>query len=97
MDSMLFAEKLKKLRKEKKLTQRELAEKLDISYTTAKNLETKKDAAFALRTETAKELLHFFDCDFEYLFGKQQQPRKDISSAATITDTVVKRRGENDA
>lgn len=85
MEATSFAEKLRKLRKEKKLTQRELAEKLNISYTTAKNLETKEAAALALRTETTKELLQFFDCDFEYLFGEQEQPRKDVSSAATIT------------
>lgn len=80
-----FGEKLRKLRNDAGLTQQQLAKELGISYTTIKDLESKPEACMNLRTESSLKILDFFKCDLAYLFGEQEQPRKEIASAAAIT------------
>lgn len=80
-----FCKKFRKLRIESGKTQQQLAKEIGISYTAIKDLESKPMACKNLRTESTLNILKVLKCDLEYLFGEQEQPRKEIASAATTT------------
>ena len=59
--------RLKELRKEKGLTQQQLAEKIGTTKLTISNWENEKHI---IKTSTAKELAEFFNVNVEYLLGE---------------------------
>lgn len=67
----LFAFRVKKLRKEQKLSQQELAEALGLTQTTISGIEG------GLRTTTIEKLIllaKFFDVSTDYLLGLKDEP-----------------------
>ncbi|MEJ6950822.1 cobalamin-dependent protein [Natronospora cellulosivora (SeqCode)] len=66
-----FASRLKKLRKEKKLRQKDLAEELDLAQTTIANYE--KNTRFP-NQETLIQIAEFFDVSLDYLLGRSKKP-----------------------
>lgn len=68
---MNFAEKLKKLRKEKKLSQAEIAKKLDVSIRTVQNYELGK--SYPRNRENYQILANLLDCDVNYLLTENTE------------------------
>ena len=67
----LFAFRVKKLRKQKKLSQAELAEVLGLKQTTISGIES------GLRTTTIEKLIllaKYFDVSTDYLLGLKDEP-----------------------
>lgn len=67
----LFAFRVKKLRKERKLSQQELAEALGLTQTTISGIES------GLRTTTIEKLIllaKFFGVSTDYLLGLKDEP-----------------------
>ena len=62
--------RLKQLRKERRLTIRQLEEKVGINYATISRLES-EDRPFTLDHLT--RLSQFFDCSFDYILGKSDE------------------------
>lgn len=65
---MIFSERLKTLRKEKKLTQKELAEQIGISQKSYSHWETgKNEASF----ENLIKLADLLEVSIDWLFGRE--------------------------
>lgn len=67
----LFAFRVKKLRKQRKLSQQELAEALGLTQTTISGIES------GIRTTTIEKLIllaKFFDVSTDYLLGLKDEP-----------------------
>ena len=67
----LFAFRVKKLRKQKKLSQQELAEALGLKQTSISGIES------GIRTTTIEKLIllaKFFDVSTDYLLGLKDEP-----------------------
>ena len=67
----LFAFRVKKLRKQKKLSQQELAEALGLTQTTISGIES------GIRTTTIEKLIllaKFFEVSTDYLLGVKDEP-----------------------
>ena len=68
---MTFGQKLKKLRTEKNLTQKDLADQLHVTFQTVSKWESDiNEPDFS----TLKEIAKLLDCSIEYLFSEDEQP-----------------------
>ena len=66
---MIFSERLKTLRKEKKLTQKELAEQIGISQKSYSHWETGKNEP---SLENLIKLADLFEVSLDWLFGRDK-------------------------
>ena len=73
----IFGEKLKELRKEKRLTQKELAEKFHVSKTTICQWETFKQEPCI---DDIIKIAKFFDVRTDYLFGLEDETGSKIQN-----------------
>ncbi|WP_339271659.1 helix-turn-helix transcriptional regulator [Paenibacillus sp. FSL W8-0187] len=64
--------RIKELRKDKKLTQRELAQKLEIDNTTVSKWEAD---VYEPDTNTLNKLADFFEVTTDYLLGRTENPK----------------------
>lgn len=77
--NMKFYQRLTGLRQEKSLTQKELAEQLDMSRSAYSLYELgKREPDF----ETLQKLANFFDCTTDYLLGRTDQKKPEIIDLA---------------
>lgn len=76
----LYLNRLKQLRKERRLTIRQLEEKVGINYATISRLES-EDRPFTLDHLT--RLSQFFDCSFDYILGKTDERKPELKKVAT--------------
>ena len=67
---MIILNRLKQLRLEKRLTMRELADKVGINYVTFSYLENEKRP---FNLDHLTRLSQFFDCSFDYILGKTDE------------------------
>lgn len=65
---MIFSERLKRLRKEKKLTQKELAEQIGISQKSYSHWETGKNEP---SLENLIKLVDLLEVSIDWLFGRE--------------------------
>jgi len=77
-----FSERLKKLRKEKKLTQEELANMLNVGVSTISMYETGKSTP---NDEIKKKLADIFDVSIDYLIGRSDIRKPD---AYNVLDAI---------
>lgn len=80
-----FPERLKKLRKEKDIYQKELADKLNLGRTTIGGYE---QGSRSPDKETLNKIADFFDVSTDYLLGRtdHQRPLKDIPGIVPVTN-----------
>lgn len=71
----MIIERLKKLRKERKLTQKDIATFLDISQPAYQQFESGKKK---MNLETMEKLADFFNVSTDYLLGKTDFPDLDL-------------------
>lgn len=74
--------KIKELRKINALTQTDLATAIDVSLDTVKNWEQGYNYP---TIDKLQDLADFFNCDYDFLFGKQAKPIKQISDISHCT------------
>ena len=74
--------RLKELRKEKKLTQKELAEKTDIPYRTLQRWE---NGETDIKSEKANELAKLFNVSVSYLLGYSDK----VNAKAKLLDIII--------
>ena len=74
--------KIKQLRKEKKLTQKELAEETDISYRTLQRWE---NGETDIKPEKAQQLADFFGVSVGYLLGYSEK----VNAKANLLDIII--------
>ena len=74
--------KIKQLRKEKKLTQKELAEKTDIPYRTLQRWE---NGETDIKPEKAQQLADFFGVSVGYLLGYSEK----VNAKANLLDIII--------
>lgn len=74
---MSFGHKLKTLRKQRGLTQKELAEKLFLSQSSITRFE--KDEILPT-SETLSKIANYFDVSIDFLLGRPQPPQKKNSN-----------------
>lgn len=74
--------RLKELRKEKKLTQKELAEKTDIPYRTLQRWENGESQ---IKTGKAQRLADFFGVSVGYLLGYSDK----VNAKAKLLDIII--------
>lgn len=67
---MKFAERLKRRRREKGLTQKDLADFLDVSHTTVSKWE---NGVFDPDTETLKKMARYLNVSVDYLVGNDEE------------------------
>lgn len=81
---MIYVNRLKQLRVERRLTIRQLGEKVGISYVTISRLESEV-RPFTLDHLT--RLSQFFDCSFDYILGKSdvRQPANAASEKSDVS------------
>lgn len=77
--------RLKQLRKERRLTIRQLEEKVGINYATISRLES-EDRPFTLDHLT--RLSQFFDCSFDYILGKSDERKPQPKPTYQELDSV---------
>ncbi|GIO03431.1 transcriptional regulator [Brevibacillus halotolerans] len=77
---MIFKQRLKELRAEKKITQEELAKALDIPESTIRRLESSEQSL--PRRERLEKIADFFNVSVDYLLGRTDNPK------STLTDNV---------
>ncbi|AOY78145.1 helix-turn-helix domain-containing protein [Clostridium formicaceticum] len=83
---MNFSHRLKQLRKEKKLTQEDLAIQLNKTRSTVAGYETeRKEPDY----DTLKKIAEFFDVSIDYLLGHSDTPHS-YSSKNCITETKAR-------
>jgi len=78
---MSFSNRLKFLRKENDLYQKELAEKIGVSRTTITQYE---NGAREPNYETLKKLANFFEVSIDYLLGNTNQRRSAVKREAAF-------------
>lgn len=91
---MTFGEKIRKLRTEANLTQKDLADKLNVTYQTVSKWETDiNEPDFS----TLKELCKILNCSIEYLFSEEdevveesKEESNQVIEEEPINDTVTK-------
>ena len=74
--------KIKQLRKEKKLTQKELAEETDIPYRTLQRWE---NGETDIKPEKAQQLADFFGVSVGYLLGYSEK----VNAKANLLDLII--------
>ena len=84
--------KIKQLRKEKKLTQEELAEKIGISKRTLANWE---DGVSSIKENKLKILCEIFNVDAPYLLGYNTVKNETNIKAAVLDEALEKLRAIN--
>ena len=89
---MTFGQKLKKLRTEKNLTQKDLADQLHVTFQTVSKWESDiNEPDFS----TLKEIAKLLDCSIEYLFSEDEQPVEEpkqevVEATPTPVEQVTK-------
>lgn len=73
-EKLYFSEGVKKLRKERGITQETMADKLSVSLKTFQNWENKKACPDTI--EALFLICDILDCDIEFIFGLQSLPRR---------------------
>ena len=71
----MFIERLKKLRKKEKLTQKDIATFLNISQPAYQQFESGKKK---MNLETMEKLADYFNVSIDYLLGKTDIPDRDL-------------------
>ena len=84
--------KIKQLRKEKKLTQEELAEKIGISKRTLANWE---DGVLSIKENKLKIMCEIFGVDMPYLLGYNNVKNETDLKVAVLDETLEKLRTIN--
>ena len=84
--------RLKELRKEKKLTQKELAEKTDIPYRTLQRWE---NGETDIKSDRLKKLCEIFDVDAPYLLGYNNVKNETDIKASVLDEALEKLRAIN--
>ena len=69
----IFIERLKFLRKQKKLTQKQLADNLEITERTIRSYEIGENIP---SIETFIKIADFFDVSIDYLVGRSDDPKR---------------------
>ena len=83
---MTFGQKLKKLRTEKNLTQKDLADQLHVTFQTVSKWESDiNEPDFS----TLKEIAKLLNCSIEYLFSEDEQPVEEQKEEAEETPVHV--------
>ena len=77
--------RLKELRKEKKLTQKELAEETDIPYRTLQRWENGESQ---IKPEKAEKLANFFDVSIAHLLGYEDNDFEKQIRIDTLNDII---------
>ena len=81
----MFAERIKLIRKNKKMTQREFADKFNISSGTIAMWETgKREPDF----KTLCKIADYFNCTTDYLLGRTNDPGDKKITVSSEDDTV---------
>lgn len=78
---MTFGQKIKKLRIDAGLTQKELAEKMNVSFQTVSKWESDQNEP---DITNIKELSKIFNCSFEYLFSDDTEPKPVINNQEEV-------------
>ena len=87
----MFSEKLKKLRKKKRLTQEQLAEQIDVARTTYSSYEQGRREP---DNETLIRIADFFNVSLDYLLERTEAPHWTIKEESTELDELL--RGNED-
>ncbi len=85
---MTFGQKLKELRTKKNLTQKDLADKLNVTYQTVSKWENEtNEPDFA----TLKQLAKLFDCSVDYLIDEDDQPetKEEVKDEQVVKTVIV--------
>lgn len=84
----MFIERLKKLRKKEKLTQKDIATFLNISQPAYQQFESGKKK---MNLETMEKLADYFNVSTDYLLGKTDipEPESDIDLDSAIDSSVA--------
>ncbi len=83
---MTFGEKIKKLRTEANLTQKDLAEKLNVSFQTISKYENDTNEP---DLQTIKKLAQLFNCSIDYLFSDKNEDEETKEDNKENVDPVV--------
>ena len=92
---MTLGQKIKKLRSDKKLTQKELADQLHVSFQTVSKWESDLNEP---DLSTIRQIAKLFDCSLEYLINeeenqltikKTEKPITEIEEVPVIKETIV--------
>ncbi|WP_126990601.1 helix-turn-helix domain-containing protein [Candidatus Kurthia intestinigallinarum] len=73
---LLLGDRLKKLRKEKKLTQQDLASKINVTHVSISGYESGRRSP---DTDTLQKLADYFEVSTDYLLGRSDSERANIS------------------
>ena len=80
---MTFGEKIRKLRTDANLTQKDLADKLNVTYQTVSKWETDiNEPDFS----TLKELAKILNCSIEYLFSDEDEVSEEINDKEEVVE-----------
>lgn len=79
--------RLKELRKEKGLTQEDLAELLEVTRLTISNWE---NGGSSIKSDRLKKLCEIFDVDVPYLLGYSSVKNEDDIKVAVLDETIEK-------
>ena len=99
-----FGNRLKKQRKACEYTQAVLAKKIDVTTKTLQAWERSKNKDNdSIAAKNVIALCNVLECDFDYLFGKQELPRKEATDVQTVTglspkaiSVILKRNADGD-
>ena len=82
---MTLGQKLKKLRTDKGLTQKDLADQLHVTFQTVSKWESDTNEP---DIATLKELAQLYGCTFDYLLNDEEEPIQKEESKEAVTDLV---------
>ena len=96
---MTFGQKLKKLRTDKGLTQKDLADQLNVTFQTVSKWESDTNEP---DIATLKELSKFFSCSFDDLLNDEEEapkeektePVKEVKEVPVIKETIIVHQNE---
>lgn len=85
---MTLGQKLKKLRNEKGLTQKDLADQLHVTFQTISKWESDTNEP---DIATLKEISKFYGCSFNYLLGEEDEeaPKEEVKEEPVVAPTEV--------
>ena len=86
---MTLGQKLKKLRSDKGLTQKELSDQLHVTFQTISKWENDENEP---DISTLKELAKLYDCSIDYLVNEEEQQEEKVEEekpATAETKTIV--------
>ena len=83
----IIGERIKCLRMQKKLTQEEFAEEMNVSLATIKDWE---QGFHYPGIDKLYEISNFFNCDLDYLFGRIEQTTHSLQDASDVTGLSIK-------